>query len=153
MITEYFSALLPLVLTASLQTTAPVIPSATPQPQSCPVTFQDLRHFTNQASQPISAVILHLVRVNLVGEEVGPSPDEMKLLAAFNASPDSQAEQTYAAKKAGLLPGQKANVGELRMSIYGRREKSVIRIYARAVKFADGTVWKDDGSHSCKWED
>jgi hypothetical protein len=38
------------------------------------------------------------------------------------------------------------------MYVYGRPMKgSKFMFYVRAVKFEDGTTWKDDGSHSCQW--
>jgi hypothetical protein len=151
MIAGYFSALLPIVLAASIQTATPPASSNQPERQTCPVTIQSDLHFTNASQQPITAIVFHTVRVNLVGEEQGPTVDQAKLMAALNTSPDSRSEQTYSAKKDGLQPGQAAKMSN-NMAIYGRREKSVIRIYARAVKFADGTTWKDNGSHSCKWE-
>jgi hypothetical protein len=149
MIMEYFSALLPLVLTASLQTTAPAASSATPQSQSCPVTIQSNLKFTNASAQPITAIIFHAAGLNAVGEELGPDPEQMKVAAAFNINPDTQSEQTY---KKTLQPGQQGHASN-NMGIYGYRMIASRRIYVRAVKFADGTIWKDNGSHSCKKDD
>lgn len=149
-----FCALLSVVLAASLQTPAPAIPNApSAKFQSCPVSIPKDLHFVNQTDKPISAIIFHEVRVNMVGEEEGPTPEQAKLMAAFNTSPNANSEQSYVAKKGGLQPGQEAHMSN-NMAVYGRREKSVFRIYARAVKFEDGSVWQDDGSHSCKgkWE-
>jgi hypothetical protein len=144
MIVEFFSALLPLVLAASLQTTAPATPSAAAQ--NCPVTIQGDLHFTNASSQPISAIIFHSVRVNAVGEEVKPEPNDT--LASIV---EDHSEQAWTAKKAGFQPGEKNHMSN-NMSIYGRPDSgSTYMLYVRAVKFADGTTWKDDGSHSCQW--
>jgi hypothetical protein len=147
--TGYFSALLPLVLTASLQTTAPAVSSATPQLQSCPVTIQSNLRFTNASAQPITAIIFHAAGLNAVDEELGPDPEQAKLAAALNINPDTQSEQTY---KKTLQPGQSGHASN-NMSIYGYRMIANRRIYVRAVRFADGTVWKDDGSHRCKKDD
>jgi hypothetical protein len=147
--TGYFSALLPLVLTTSLQTTAPAASSPTPQSQSCPVTIQGNLRFTNTAAKPISAIIFHAAGLNAVSEELGPDAEQMKVAAAFNINPDTQSEQTY---KKVLQPGQQGHTSN-NMSIYGYRMIASRRIYVRAVKFADGTIWKDDGSHSCKKDD
>lgn len=119
--------------------------------QTCPVTMQGNVHFTNASAQPISAIIFHAVRLNAMGEEVGPSPEQAKLMAAFAQNENDRSEQTYMAKKEGFQPGEKGKVSN-KMYVYGRpMEGSKFMFYVRAVKFADGSTWKDDGSHSCQW--
>jgi hypothetical protein len=114
--------------------------------QTCPVTIQGSLHFANQASQPVSAIIFHAVRVNAMGEEVKPDPNDTLASIVTDRS-----EQTWLAKKTGLQPGEKAHAGS-DMSIYGRPNSGdTYMLYVRAVKFADGATWKDDGSHSCQW--
>jgi len=138
------------IIAASLFVPVSALAQAKPAAQTCPVTIQGDLRFTNASAQPVSAIIFHAVRLNAVGEEVGPNPEEAKLLTAFHASPDDQVEQSYTSKK-GLQPGEKAHMAD-NLKVYGRPMRgSEIVIYARAVKFADGTLWKDDGSHSCRW--
>ncbi len=144
-----FSALLPLVLAVSLQTAAPATLGAAAQ--TCPVSlrveggaFGSHVHFKNLAAQPISAVIFHAVRVNAVGEEVKPDPNDTLASIVTDRS-----EQTFTSKK-GVPPNMEGSLND-NMAVYGRPMKgSKFVTYVRAVKFADGSVWKDDGSHACK---
>jgi hypothetical protein len=160
MITEYFSALLPLVLTASLQTAQPVGPSqgsAGQQQENCPIridkvglggAFGTVRvYFTNTSPQPVSAVIFHSTRVDALGDEV--KPDERTNLGGLEQGGD-RSEQTFTSKK-GLAPNT-SQVMEDNMVLYGRPQKgSHQHVYLRGVKFVDASVWKDSGSHSCGW--
>lgn len=139
------------IVIASLLVSLSVIASgqAMPSQQSCPVTIQSNLRFTNASAQPITAIIFHAAGLNAVGEELGPDSEQMKLAAALNINPDTQSEQTY---KKTLQPGQQGHASN-NMNIYGYRMIANRRIYVRAVRFADGTVWKDDGTHSCKKDD
>lgn len=139
------------IIIASLLVSLSVIASGQEPPgqQSCPVTIQSNLHFTNASTQPIAAIIFHAAGLNAVGEELGPDPEQAKLAAALNINPDTQSEQTY---KKPLQPGQSAHTSN-NMQIYGYRMIANRRIYVRAVRFANGTVWKDDGTHSCKKDD
>lgn len=128
----------------------------TPKPataQTCPIevkveggAFGEHVHFRNVASQPITGIVFHSVRLNAVGEEASASEQDAKLAAAFHLV--DRSEQTYSDRK-GLAPQAEKGVAN-NMIVVGRPQRGDrIVTYVRAVMFADGTTWKDDGSHSC----
>jgi hypothetical protein len=149
MIMGYFSALLPLVLATSLQSTAPATPSATPQACPIKITGDGVRvHFRNDSDKPVSDVIFHTMVLDAVGDEYKQTDVGDPTNALFASS--SRPEQTYSNKK-GVNPGEAKTMTD-NMTIYGKPDKGLqIVTYVRAIKFEDGTTWKDDGSHACRW--
>jgi hypothetical protein len=119
-----------------------------PGKQSCPIKIMGdgVRvHFRNESDKPVTDVIFHTMVLDAVGDEYQHTD-----LGYPSFVSESREEQTYSNKK-GVNPGEaKAMVDN--MTAYGKPDKGLqIVIYTRAVKFADGTTWKDDGSHSCRW--
>jgi hypothetical protein len=115
------------------------------QQQSCPIriTGKGVKvHFRNDSDKPVTDVIFRTMVLDAVG-------DEYQHTDPYYSS-YSREEQTYSDKK-GVNPGEaKAMVDN--MTAYGKPDKGLqIVTYTRAVRFADGTNWKDDGSHSCRW--
>lgn len=147
------SLFVPLSSLAAAQPGAPGGPHP-PIEQYCPVqvrveggAFGDHVHFKNLATQSITGIVFHSVRLNAVGEEVSATEQEAKFAAAFHV--EDRSEQTYSDRK-GLAPQTEKSMAD-NMAYYGHPQKGdKIRTYVRAVKFADGSVWNDDGSHSCK---
>jgi hypothetical protein len=141
------------ILIASLFVPLSTLAQAKPAAQTCPVTilkvsgsaFGDRVHFKNQGNQPATAVIFRATLVDAVGDEVAPASDDAlaKLLT-------DRSEQTFFSKK-GLEANQEGQMND-NMRVYGHPGTGASEMYyVRAVKFADGSTWKDDGSHSCRW--
>lgn len=143
------------IITASLFVPVSTIAAAQqPAAQVCPVSFKveggafgDHVHLKNLAAQPITGILFHSQRLNAVGEEVSATSDEARAKASFGI-PD-HSEQTFSDRK-GLAPNADGHMND-NMVFYGQRQKGDQFVtYIRAVRFADGTTWKDDGSHSCR---
>jgi hypothetical protein len=133
---------------------AQTVQPATLEKQFCPVAvkvewgaFGEHIHFRNTSTHPITGIVFHSVRVNAVGEEASATEQDAKLAAAFQVT--DRSEQTYSDRK-GLAPQAEKSTAD-NMLVVGRPQKGdIVQTYIRAVKFADGTLWKDDGSHSCR---
>ena len=113
----------------------------TPQPQSCPLEIAQFRYdgetqsrpghatlkLTNTTSKTVKAAIMKLAAIDAVGD-----------VRDFAVTPEL--ELTHAVKP-----------GETRKATWDIHtpEMQKLKVWVNAVRFDDGTVWRDDGSHSC----
>lgn len=112
---------------------------AKPQ-QTCPVEIEKWNgqhgpyshhvyiHYLNASDKPVSAIIFKAYTVDALGEAHD-----------FITTPEFDVTE-----KRPLKPGKKGNT-----SFRYLLQKGSYGIWVYGVRFADGSVWKDDGSRSC----